>query len=78
MFDARELGILISGSSTGFNVSDLREHTVYAGGYTAAWQPFAQCIGKLCHTALGRLRIPTYLERNMSMAWPGRMSWHFQ
>lgn len=36
MFDARELGILISGSSTGFNVADLREHTVYAGGYTDA------------------------------------------
>ena len=34
MFDARELGILISGSSRGFNVSDLREHTVYAGGYS--------------------------------------------
>lgn len=34
MFDARELSILISGSSTGFNVADLREHTVYAGGYT--------------------------------------------
>lgn len=33
MFDARELGILISGSSTGFNVADLKEHTVYAGGY---------------------------------------------
>lgn len=36
MFDARELSILISGSSTGFNVADLREHTVYAGGYTVA------------------------------------------
>ena len=34
MFDARELSILISGSSTGFNVSDLCEYTVYAGGYT--------------------------------------------
>ena len=37
MFDARELGILISGSSTGFNVADLKEHTVYAGGYHDAW-----------------------------------------
>lgn len=34
MFDPRELGILISGSSTGFDVSDLKRHTVYAGGYT--------------------------------------------
>eukprot|EP00931_Biecheleriopsis_adriatica_P076734 TRINITY_DN50416_c0_g1_i1.p1 TRINITY_DN50416_c0_g1~~TRINITY_DN50416_c0_g1_i1.p1 ORF type:complete len:1032 (-),score=183.06 TRINITY_DN50416_c0_g1_i1:119-3157(-) len=34
MFDPRELGILISGSSTGFDVSDLRQHTVYGGGYT--------------------------------------------
>jgi len=34
MFDARELGILISGSSTGFDVSDLRRHTVYAGGFS--------------------------------------------
>ena len=41
MFDARELSILISGSSTGFNVADLREHTVkYAGGYTEAGQNF--------------------------------------
>ena len=38
MFDARELGILISGSSTGFNVADLKEHTVYAGGYNEARQ----------------------------------------
>lgn len=34
MFDSRELGILISGSAAGFNVSDLRAHTVYAGGFS--------------------------------------------
>lgn len=34
MFDARELGIIISGSSAGFDVADLKENTVYNGGFT--------------------------------------------
>ena len=34
MFDARELGIIISGSSAGFDVADLKQNTVYGGGYT--------------------------------------------
>ena len=34
MFDARELGIIISGSSAGFDVADLKQHTVYNGGFT--------------------------------------------
>ncbi|CAE7203307.1 Ube3c [Symbiodinium sp. CCMP2592] len=34
MFDARELGIIISGSSAGFDVADLKHNTVYNGGFT--------------------------------------------
>ena len=34
MFDARELGTIISGSSAGFDVADLKQNTVYNGGYT--------------------------------------------
>jgi ubiquitin-protein ligase E3 C len=39
MFDPYELNMLISGSSTGFDVEDLRRHTVYGSGYNAASQP---------------------------------------
>lgn len=34
MFDPYELNILISGSHGGFDVMDLRRHTVYGGGFT--------------------------------------------
>eukprot|EP00747_Dinoflagellata_sp_TGD_P060881 gnl/TRDRNA2_/TRDRNA2_152260_c1_seq1.p1 gnl/TRDRNA2_/TRDRNA2_152260_c1~~gnl/TRDRNA2_/TRDRNA2_152260_c1_seq1.p1 ORF type:complete len:524 (-),score=111.89 gnl/TRDRNA2_/TRDRNA2_152260_c1_seq1:179-1546(-) len=33
IFDPYELSILVSGSSAGFDVADLRAHTVYSGGY---------------------------------------------
>ena len=35
MFDPYELNTLISGSCDGFDVSDLRQHTVLSGGYQA-------------------------------------------
>mmetsp|Transcript_124261 Transcript_124261/g.193950 ORF Transcript_124261/g.193950 Transcript_124261/m.193950 type:complete len:249 (-) Transcript_124261:145-891(-) len=35
MFDPYELNMLVSGSSTGFDVQDLYSHTVYGGGYNA-------------------------------------------
>jgi len=33
MFDPYELNTLISGSTSGFDVNDLRQHTCYGGGY---------------------------------------------
>jgi len=33
MFDPYELNVLISGSTAGFDVADLRRNTVYSGGY---------------------------------------------
>jgi len=35
MFDRRELSLLMSGESRDLNVADLRQHTVYAGGYSS-------------------------------------------
>merc|ERR1711920_338725 len=51
MFDPYELNILISGSHSGFDVSDLRRHTVYGGGYRED-SPAIQWLWTLLHDHL--------------------------
>ncbi|CAE7433574.1 UPL6 [Symbiodinium pilosum] len=50
MFDARELGTIISGSSAGFDVADLKQNTVYNGGYTEQ-SPVIRWLWDLLETA---------------------------
>jgi ubiquitin-protein ligase E3 C len=57
MFDPYELNTLISGSKTGFDVSDLYQHTVYGGGYhdrTPAVQWLWQLLQQMDAEDLGR------------------------
>merc|ERR1712107_462044 len=60
MFDPYELNMLISGSSTGFDVRDLELNTVYSGGYSEN-SPTIQWLWELLrnHMEPDDTRLPT-------------------